>query len=99
MFTTLPVACQELVRTFRDLVAVDRISFEVRQGEIFGLLGPNGAGKSTTIRILTTLLPADRGRATVFGIDVGIGAMAVRGTRASSTPRPWSCTSGTSSLG
>lgn len=76
--TTLPVACQELVRTFRDLVAVDRISFEVRQGEIFGLLGPNGAGKSTIIRILTTLLPADRGRATVFGIDVGTGAMAVR---------------------
>lgn len=57
----LPVGCHDLVKAFRDVVAVDAISFEVRQGEVFGLLGPNGAGKSTTIRILTTLLPADGG--------------------------------------
>ncbi len=74
----LPVGCHDLVKAFRDVVAVDAISFEVRQGEVFGLLGPNGAGKSTTIRILTTLLPADGGSAAVFGIEVDKDAMVVR---------------------
>lgn len=51
-------------------VAVDRVSFQVRRGEIFGFLGPNGAGKTTTISILTTLLEPTAGQATVGGIDV-----------------------------
>lgn len=51
-------------------VAVDGVSFQVRRGEIFGFLGPNGAGKTTTISILTTLLGATSGRATIEGLDV-----------------------------
>jgi len=47
---------KNLSRHFNDLVAVDNISFEIRQGEIFGLLGPNGAGKTTTLSMLATML-------------------------------------------
>ncbi|SEN59448.1 ABC transporter ATP-binding protein [Lihuaxuella thermophila] len=54
----------------RPLKAVDQVSFEVFQGEVFGLLGPNGSGKSTLIRLLSTLLLPDSGRLTVFGYDV-----------------------------
>ena len=50
--------------------AVDGVSFDVKQGEIFGFLGPNGAGKSTTINMLTTLLPVTSGKAEVCGFDV-----------------------------
>jgi ABC-2 type transport system ATP-binding protein len=59
-----------LVKRFGDFVAVDRVSLEVKPGEIFGFLGPNGAGKSTTIRILCGLLTPTSGRATVGGFDV-----------------------------
>ena len=52
------------------IVAVDRVSFRVRQGEIFGVLGPNGSGKSTLIRLLATLLLPDEGGMSVFGYDV-----------------------------
>ncbi|MFX1479212.1 MAG: ATP-binding cassette domain-containing protein, partial [Promethearchaeota archaeon] len=45
----------DLTKNFKDLVAVDHISIEVKKGEIFGLLGPNGAGKTTLIRMLCTL--------------------------------------------
>ena len=51
-------------------VAVDRVSLEVKRGEIFGILGPNGSGKSTLIRLIATLLVPDGGRITVFGHDV-----------------------------
>jgi len=60
-----------LMRTFGDFVAVDRLTFDVREGEIFGFLGANGAGKSTTIRMLCGLLAPTGGSATVGGIDVG----------------------------
>jgi ABC-2 type transport system ATP-binding protein len=53
-----------------DVTALDGITFTVDAGTIFGLLGPNGAGKSTTVKILTTLSRADKGTATVAGIDV-----------------------------
>jgi ABC-2 type transport system ATP-binding protein len=59
-----------LTKRFRDFTAVDRISFEVSAGEIFGFLGPNGAGKTTAIMMLTTLLRPSGGRATVCGLDV-----------------------------
>lgn len=52
------------------IVAVDNVSFSVKEGEIFGFLGPNGAGKSTTIALLTTLLSPTKGTATINGIDI-----------------------------
>jgi ABC-2 type transport system ATP-binding protein len=64
------VHIENLVKRFGDFVAVDDVSIDVRQGEIFGFLGPNGAGKSTTIRILCGLLPPTSGKATVGGFDV-----------------------------
>ncbi|WP_299026498.1 ATP-binding cassette domain-containing protein [uncultured Thermanaerothrix sp.] len=52
------------------IVAVDRVSFTVEEGEIFGVLGPNGGGKSTLIRLIATLLLPDKGKISVFGYDV-----------------------------
>lgn len=52
------------------ITAVDKISFEIKKGEIFGLIGPNGAGKTTTIKMLSTLILPDEGRATINGYDV-----------------------------
>src|SRR6187402_523146 len=60
-----------LTRKFGAFKAVDRVTFDVRRGEVFGFLGSNGAGKSTTIRMLCGLLRPTSGRATVDGIDVG----------------------------
>ena len=54
------VSARELTRTFGAFTAVDRVSFEVERGEIFGFLGSNGAGKTTTIRILCGLLEPER---------------------------------------
>lgn len=64
------IECMGLTKKFDDLTAVDHISFEVKEGEIFGLLGPNGAGKTTTIRLLTTVLPPTEGTAIVARHDV-----------------------------
>ena len=57
-------------RTKKEIVAVDDVSFEIRQGELFGLLGPNGAGKTTTTKMLTTLLIPTGGAASVKEFDV-----------------------------
>ena len=64
------VTVKNLERRFGDFVAVDRVSFDVAQGEVFGFLGPNGAGKSTTIRILCGILTPSGGSASVAGFDV-----------------------------
>ena len=64
------ISVSHLTRRFGDFVAVDDVSFEVREGEIFGFLGANGAGKSTTIRMLCGLLRPSAGTATVGGVDV-----------------------------
>jgi len=61
---------RDLVKTFGDFVAVDHVSFQVSQGEIFGFLGPNGAGKSTVIRMLCGLLTPTSGWGAVAGFDV-----------------------------
>ena len=53
------IRVENLVKTFGEFTAVDHISFDVAQGEIFAFLGPNGAGKTTTIKMLTTLLQPD----------------------------------------
>jgi ABC-2 type transport system ATP-binding protein len=63
------IQVNNLVRKFKDVVAVDDVSFAVESGEIFAFLGPNGAGKSTTIKVLTTLLAPTSGTATVNGYD------------------------------
>ncbi len=64
------IETKSLSKSFGDLKAVDDVSFNVENGEIFGFLGPNGAGKSTTMMILTTLLKPTSGQALVSGFDV-----------------------------
>jgi ABC-2 type transport system ATP-binding protein len=64
------IEVRDLTKLYGNFTAVNRISFEVKEGEIFGFLGPNGAGKTTTIRILTTLIKPDGGKAFVAGYDV-----------------------------
>ena len=64
------IEVRDLVRKFGDFTAVDRTSFSVNKGEIFGLLGPNGAGKTTTFRMLCGLLPASSGFLRVAGVDL-----------------------------
>jgi ABC-2 type transport system ATP-binding protein len=64
------VAVKDLVKRFGDFTAVDRISFSVPKGEIFGFLGPNGAGKSTTIRMLCGILAPTAGSGSVAGFDI-----------------------------
>ena len=63
------IRVDNLVRRFGDFAAVDQISFEVNQGEIFAFLGPNGAGKTTTIKMLTTLLRPTAGSVQIDGLD------------------------------
>ena len=65
-------------RSTKEVVAVDDVSFEIQEGELFGLLGPNGAGKTTTVKMLTTLLIPTAGSASVKGFDVGAQADEVR---------------------
>ncbi len=64
------IKVEELVKKFDGFTAVDKISFSVSYGELFGLLGPNGAGKTTTINILSTLLKPTSGYAEVAGFDI-----------------------------
>jgi ABC-2 type transport system ATP-binding protein len=64
------IAVAGLSRSFPGVKAVDRLTFEVRAGEIFGLVGPDGAGKTTTMRMLAGVLPPDEGTAIVGGFDV-----------------------------
>jgi ABC-2 type transport system ATP-binding protein len=64
------IEVETLTKRYRELVAVDGLSFRVEKGEVIGFLGPNGAGKSTTMRILTGFLPATSGTARVAGFDV-----------------------------
>lgn len=72
------IEVKQITKKFGNFIAVDGVSFSVEHGEIFALLGPNGAGKSTLIRMLTTLIPATGGTATICGHDVVKEADAVR---------------------
>ena len=63
----IAIEARDLTMRFGDFVAVDHVSFRIRRGEIFGFLGSNGCGKSTTMKMLTGLLPASEGSATLFG--------------------------------
>lgn len=64
------VIVENLEKRFGSFTAVDRVSFQVRRGEVFGFLGPNGAGKSTTIRMLCGILAPSGGSGTVAGFDI-----------------------------
>ncbi len=64
------IEIKNLTKEFNGLKAVNNISFEVKEGEVFGLLGPNGAGKTTTIKMLATLLNPTEGEAKVWGFDI-----------------------------
>jgi ABC-2 type transport system ATP-binding protein len=64
------IEVSHIVKKYGDFTAVDDVSFQVKEGEIFGLLGPNGAGKSTLIRMMTTLIPITAGAARIAGHDV-----------------------------
>jgi ABC-2 type transport system ATP-binding protein len=72
------VKVEGLSKSFGTLKAVDGVTFDIQEGEIFGFLGPNGAGKTTTINILTTLLRASGGRAEIDGLDIHKHATEVR---------------------
>ena len=75
---TLAIEVRELTRRFGTFTAVDAITFDVREGEVFGFLGANGAGKTTAIRMLTGLLAPSSGHASVAGFDVLTRAEDVR---------------------
>ncbi|AFN03100.1 ABC transporter ATP-binding protein [Pyrococcus furiosus DSM 3638] len=72
------IVVEDLEKDYGKVKALKGISFEVKEGEIFGLIGPNGAGKSTTLKILATLLVPTGGRAEIFGYDVVEEAEEVR---------------------
>jgi len=72
------IQTHELTRKFNSLTAVDRLTVDIREGEVFGFLGPNGAGKTTTVRMLACLIRPTSGSATVNGIQVGQDNYAIR---------------------
>jgi ABC-2 type transport system ATP-binding protein len=72
------VSVRDLTRRFGEFTAVDHVSFDVAEGEIFGFLGPNGAGKTTTIRMLTGLLQPTSGGGTVAGYDIRTQTEAIK---------------------
>ncbi len=66
----MSITVSNISKSYKNVNALQEISFEVKEGELFGLIGPDGAGKTTLFRILTTLLIANQGVATVAGFDV-----------------------------
>jgi ABC-2 type transport system ATP-binding protein len=62
---------ENLTKRFKEVLAVDNLSLDIPEGEVFGFLGPNGAGKTTTVRMLTSLIGPTSGMATVAGFSVG----------------------------
>jgi ABC-2 type transport system ATP-binding protein len=75
---TAAIACEGLTKRYGDVLALDRLTLDVPTGAIFGFLGPNGAGKTTTLRLLTGLAQPTAGRASVAGMDVATGGVALR---------------------
>ena len=72
------IEVRDVTKRFGSMVALDRVSFSVAKGSILGFLGPNGAGKSTTMKIVTTFLAPDSGRASIDGVDILEQPLAVR---------------------
>ena len=83
------IAIHDLVKTFGDFTAVDRVSLEARAGEIHGFLGPNGAGKTTTIRMIAGLLKPTAGRIVVNGHDLALDPEAAKATLGFIPDRPF----------
>ena len=65
------ILIENLTKKFGENLAVEELSLEVKEGEVFGFLGPNGAGKTTTVRMLTSLIRPTSGKAVVNGFTVG----------------------------
>jgi len=72
------IEVNNLTKEFNGVTALNGVSFQVNEGEVFAYLGPNGAGKTTTVNILATLLTPTSGKATVAGYDVTKNGMKVR---------------------
>jgi len=72
------IVARELTCRFGDFTAVDHVSFDIQRGEIFGFVGSNGCGKTTTMKMLTGLLPASAGQATLFGRPIDANDMTAR---------------------
>jgi ABC-2 type transport system ATP-binding protein len=72
------IKAEALTKSYGTLKAVDRVSFHVREGEIYGLLGPNGAGKTTTLSMVSGLLQPDEGRVTFDGVDLAAEPLRVK---------------------
>jgi ribosome-dependent ATPase len=72
------IVAHDLTRRFGTFTAVDRVSFEIERGELFGFVGSNGCGKTTTMKMLTGLLPASEGTATLLGVPIDAGDMRSR---------------------
>ncbi|MGB5359434.1 MAG: ATP-binding cassette domain-containing protein, partial [Eudoraea sp.] len=66
----MSIVVDGISKSYKSLKALNNISFDVKEGELFGLIGPDGAGKTTLFRVLVTLLFADEGKATVAGFDL-----------------------------
>lgn len=86
------IEIHKLSKNYGKVQALQEVSFEVQQGELFGLIGPDGAGKTTLFRLLTTLLNPDSGYATIDGYDINKDYLSIRSRvgympgRFSSTP-------------
>lgn len=76
--TPYAIKIMNLSKQFKEFIAVDKLSMTIYPGEIYGLLGSNGAGKTTVIKMLSTILSIDSGKATIFGYDVNTEAKEVR---------------------
>lgn len=74
----LALQIKNLVKYYGNFKALDGVSFEIQEGEIFGLIGPNAAGKSTTLKVIATLLTFDEGEVSVFGNDLSKNQQKVR---------------------
>ena len=68
------IKVENLVKRYRELVALDHFNLEIEEGEIFGLLGPNGSGKTTTMNCILSLLTYDKGKIEVFGKEMRPGS-------------------------
>lgn len=74
----IAIRVDDLSHAYGDRPALQRVTLEIRRGEIFGLLGPNGGGKTTLFRVLSTLLPIQSGQVSVLGFDVATSSAAIR---------------------